>query len=314
MTAYIFRRVLLMIPAILLVTIFVFAIMRAIPGDPASVQLGDDATLEDVRALKEQLGLDKPFLTQYVVWLQHILRGDLGNSFITHRPVMTDFRSHLPASVELGSMAVVLSLCLALPLGVLSAIRAGSSVDYVSRIVAVAGIAVPGFVAATILFVMPSVWFGWSPPIPYTEVWEDPLKNVQQLILPAISTAFLLQAITARLTRSTLLNVMRDDYVRTAFAKGLRERAVVIRHALRNALIPVVTVVGNQVPVLISGLVISETVFDIPGMGTLLFSALSTRDYPIIQAVLLMMSIVVLAVNLLVDLSYVVLDPRVRLR
>ena len=313
MIAYITRRVLLMIPALLLATLFVFIIMRMIPGDPASVQLGDEATLADVRALKKQLGLDKPLATQYFVWVVDIASGNLGRSFISRRPVMADIKDRLPVSIELGVLSILLSLVIALPLGIVSAVRADSPVDYFARLVAVAGIAVPGFVTATLLFVMPSVWFNWSPPVPYTHAWDDPARNIQQVFLPVISTAFLLTAIKARLTRSTLLNVMREDYVRTAFAKGLRERAVVIRHAMRNALLPVVTVVGNQVPLLISGLVISETVFDLPGMGTLLFAALGQRDYPIIQAVLLFASLIVLVVNLLVDLSYVLLDPRVRL-
>ena len=313
MVTYIIRRLLLMIPALLLATLFVFIIMRMIPGDPASVQLGDEATLADVRALKEQLGLDKPLVTQYFVWVADIGSGNLGRSFISRRPVITDIKDRLPVSIELGVLSILLSLVIALPLGIVSAVRADSPVDYFARLVAVAGIAVPGFVTATLLFVMPSVWFNWSPPVPYTHAWDDPARNIQQVFLPVISTAFLLTAIKARLTRSTLLNVMREDYVRTAFAKGLRERVVVIRHALRNALLPVVTVVGNQVPLLISGLVISETVFDLPGMGTLLFAALGQRDDPIIQAVLLFASLIVLVVNLLVDLSYVLLDPRVRL-
>lgn len=313
MTNYIIRRVLLMVPALVLATLFVFGIMRMIPGDPASVQLGDEATLADVRALKEQLGLNKPVITQYFIWLGEVVTGNLGRSFISHRPVIDEVKTRLPVSVELGGISILLSLCFALPLGVVSAIKAESAIDYGARILAVIGIAVPGFVAATLLFVLPSVWFGWSPPVPYVPFWEHPLRNLEQVMLPAISTALLLAAITARLTRSTLLNVMREDYVRTAFAKGLRERSVVLRHALRNALLPVITVVGNQVRLIISGLVIAETVFDLPGMGTLLFGALGQRDYPIIQAVLLLASVMVLVANLLVDLSYVLLDPRVRL-
>jgi peptide/nickel transport system permease protein len=313
MTTYIVRRVLLIIPALVLVTVFVFAIMRLIPGDPASVQLGDEATLADVQALKEQLGLDKPMATQYFVWLADIGSGNLGRSFISRRAVADEIRDRLPVSIEVGVLSILFSLVIALPLGIISAVKAESPIDYFARLMAVAGIAVPGFVTATLLFVMPSVWFGWSPPVPYTHFWDDPSRNIQQIFLPVLSTSFALAAIKARLTRSTLLNVLREDYVRTAFAKGLRERVVIIRHALRNALLPVVTVVGNQVPLLISGLVISETVFDLPGMGTLLFGALGQRDYPIIQAVLLFVSLIVLVVNLLVDLSYVLLDPRVRL-
>lgn len=313
MTIYIIRRLLLMVPALVLATLFVFTIMRMIPGDPASVQLGDEATLADVKALKEQLGLDKPLITQYFVWVADILSGNLGRSFISRRAVVDEMQDRLPVSIEVGLISIFLSLCIALPLGVVSAVRTESAIDYIARVLAVVGIAVPGFVTATLFFVMPSVWFGWSPPVPYVDFWDNPARNIQQVILPTVSVALLLAAITARLTRSTLLNVMREDYVRTAFAKGLRERVVILQHALRNALLPVVTVVGNQVPLLISGLVISETVFDLPGMGTMLFAALGQRDYPIIQAVLLFASLIVLVVNLLVDLSYVLLDPRVRL-
>ncbi len=313
MTTYIIRRLLLMVPTLLLATLFVFTIMRFIPGDPASVQLGDQATLADVRALKKQLGLDKPLATQYFVWLRDIASGHFGRSFISRRPVLTDVRHRLPVSIEVGAISILLSLGIALPLGVVSALKTESWIDYVARIVSVGGIAVPGFVTATCLFVMPSVWFGWSPPVPYVHFWTDPARNIEQVFLPTASVAFGLAAVTARLTRSTLLNVLREDYVRTAFAKGLRERTVVLRHAMRNAMLPVVTVVGNQVPLLISGLVISETVFDLPGMGTMLSAALAQRDYPTIQAVLLFATILVLVVNLLVDLSYVLLDPRVRL-
>ena len=313
MTTYIIRRLLLMVPTLIVVTLFVFAIMRSIPGDPASVQLGDEATLADVRALNEQLGLDRPFVTQYVVWLADIATGDLGRSFISRRPVVSEIRNRLPVSIEVGVLAIFLSLMIALPLGITSAVKAESGIDYIARLVAVAGIAVPGFVTVTLLFVMPSVWFKWSPPVPYVQLWENPLQNFQQVILPTVSLAFALSAIKARLIRSTLLNVLGEDYVRTAFAKGLNDRTVILRHALRNALLPVVTVTGNQVPLIISGLVISETVFDLPGMGTLLFAALAQRDYTIIQAVLLFASLMVLIVNLLVDLSYGLLDPRVRL-
>lgn len=313
MTTYIIRRLLLMVPTLLLATLFVFTIMRLIPGDPASVQLGDQATLAEVRALKEQLGLDRPLATQYFVWLGDIATGHFGRSFISKRSVLSDVKDRLPVSIEVGVMAIALSLCIALPLGVASAVKAESWIDYAARLMAVAGIAVPGFVTATLLFVMPSVWFGWSPPVPYVHFWDAPIRNLEQVILPTGAVAFGLAAVTARLTRSTLLNVLREDYVRTAFAKGLRERSVVLHHAMRNAMLPVVTVVGNQVPLLISGLVISETVFDLPGMGTMLFAALAQRDYPIIQATLLFASVLVLAVNLLVDVSYVLLDPRVRL-
>jgi peptide/nickel transport system permease protein len=256
-TTYVIRRLLLMVPTLLLATLFVFGIMRLIPGDPASVQLGDQATLAEVQALKEQLGLDKPLGTQYFKWLREICTGHFGKSFISKRPVLSDVKDRLPVSIEVGVIAIVLSLCIALPLGIISAVRAESWIDYMARLLAVAGIAVPGFVIATLLFVMPSVWFGWSPPLPYVHFWSDPAQNLKQVILPAASVAFGLAAVTARLTRSTLLNVLREDYVRTAFAKGLRERSVVLRHALRNAMLPVVTVVGNQVPLIISGLVIS---------------------------------------------------------
>lgn len=310
---YFARRIAVMIPTLVLVTVFVFFIMRLMPGDPATVQLGDETTLEAVAALKEQLGLDKPALVQYFRWAGSILQGDFGDSFISHRPLLQEIQNRAPVSIELGVLAIMASLSLALPLGIVSAIRPESPTDYVSRLITVAGVAVPSYALATILFVMPSVWFHWSPPVPYLPIWDDPLANLQQLALPVLSVAAALGAVTARMTRSTLLNVMREDYMRTAYSKGLSERDVVLRHALRNGLLPIITVVGNQIPVLISGTVITETIFDLPGMGTMMFAALGQRDYPVIQGVLLVAALVVLSVNLLIDFMYAALDPRIRL-
>ena len=301
-----------MLPTLVLVTVFVFGIMRLMPGDPATVQLGDEATLAQVAALKEQLGLDRPAAEQYFKWAASILQGNFGNSFISGRSIVSEIRNRAPVSGELGVLAIFGSLCLALPFGIVSAIRPESTTDYVSRMVTVAGIAVPSYALATLLFVMPAVWFQWSPPVPYQPPWENPLSNLLQLMFPVLSLTASLAAVTARMTRSTLLNVMREDYMRTAFSKGLREREVVVRHALKNALLPVITVVGNQLPVLIGGTVITETLFDLPGMGTFLFGALGQRDYPVIQGVLLVAALAVLLVNLMIDFLYASLDPRIR--
>lgn len=312
MGKYFARRITAMVPTLILVTVFVFVIMRMMPGDPATVQLGDEASQEAVKQLQEQLGLDRPAWEQYFRWIGGIARGDFGESFISGRSIMDEIADRAPVSVELGALAIFGSLCIAIPFGVASAIRPESVTDYVSRFVTVAGVAVPSYALATLLFVLPSVWWSWSPPVPYVPPWEDPFQNLQQLILPVASIATSLAAVTARMTRSTLLNVMREDYMRTAFSKGLRERDVVVRHGLKNSLLPIITVVGNQMPVLISGTVITETIFDLPGMGTMLFAALGQRDYAVIQGVLLLASLVVLSVNLLIDFIYAFVDPRIR--
>ncbi len=272
----------------------------------------DIAVGKDRAQLEAALGLDRPMYVQYLRWVSGILQGDLGRSLWQNTPVTAQLLERLPVTFELGLLALVIALCVALPIGVYSAIRQDTAGDYVTRSFSILMLAVPGFWMATLVMVFPSIWWGWSPEIKYTPFRQEPLRNLSQMIVPAVILGTSLSAITMRLTRTMMLEVLRQDYIRTAWAKGLSERPVVARYALRNALIPVVTLIGLQAPLLIGGSVIMEQIFVIPGMGLLLLEAVGQRDYPIITGVFLVLGLCVMLINLLVDLSYGTLDPRVR--
>jgi peptide/nickel transport system permease protein len=312
MVAYLARRLVLMLPTLLLVSVFIFVIMRMIPGDPASLQIGDNSSLERVELLREQLGLGKPVYRQYFIWLGDVLRLDLGSSLASRKPVNELLRGAIPVSVELALMAVALSAAVAVPLGIVSAVTRGSRLDYGCRFVAILGLSIPSFVLGTLLLLLPSLWFHWLPPSGYTPIYESPRTNLIQFLLPAIAIGYRSAGVTARMVRSSLLEVLGQDYIRTARAKGLRRQSVVLRHALKNSLIPVVTVVGAQLGFLLGGAAISETIFSLPGVGRLFLDAIGQRDYTVIQGVVLFIAVVVIAMNLLVDLLYGVLDPRIR--
>ena len=318
MQAYIVRRLLALIPALFFASVIVFATVRLIPGSVIDLMLSQNDISADKLSrdqLIAALGLDKPMWEQYARWMGGILlAGDFGRSLWGNTPVAELLLARLPVTFELGLMALVVALAVAIPIGAYSAMRQDTAGDYLGRSFSILMLAVPSFWMGTMVMVFPSVWWGWSPEVKFVPFRQDPLHNLSQMILPAIILGTSLSAVTMRLTRTMMLEVLRQDYIRTARAKGLSENLVVARHALRNALIPVVTLIGLQAPLLIGGAVIMEQIFVIPGMGLLLLDAVNQRDYPIITGVFLIVGVAVMLINLLVDLSYGVLDPKVRYR
>lgn len=318
MRRYVFRRLLALLPTLILASIIVFVTVRLIPGDVIEMMLSQNDVSAD-KMTRDQviatLGLDKPMWQQYFHWISAIvMHGDLGNSLWQGTPVTEQLRARLPVTFELGFIAMLVGLIIALPVGVYSAIRQDTAGDYLARSFSILLLAVPSFWLGTMLVVFPSIWWGWSPPIEYVPFSESPSANLSQMLLPGIVLGAALSAITMRMTRTMMLEVLRQDYIRTAWAKGLSEPLVIVRHALRNALIPVVTLLGLQAPLLIGGAVIIEQVFVIPGMGQLLLDAVQQRDYPIVTGVFLVVGLAVMLINLVVDLSYGFLDPKVRMR
>ena len=316
MNTYIMKRLALFIPTLLLVTIIVFALMRLIPGDPAYLRLigtdGDaEFTPEQLAALQAQLGTDKPLVQQYVFWVWDMLRGDLGLSMIHDTPIINDIKDRLPITIELTILSLALATVVAVPLGVISAVTQDSPTDYVARIVAIAGVAMPNFWLAILIIIVLVNLFGWLPPLGYADLWKSG-KNLQQLIFPAIALGFYNMALIARVTRSAMLEVFREDYIRTARSKGLNERVVIIRHALKNASLPVLTISGWQIGRLLAGTVVIEKIFLVPGVGRLLIDSIFARDFTMIQAIVMMVATLVLLLNLIVDLMYGWLDPRIR--
>lgn len=318
MQAYIVRRVLALIPTLFFASLIVFVTVRMIPGDVIDLMLSQNdiaASKMGREQLEKALGLDQPMWVQYGRWVGAILfHGDFGRSLWQNTPVSEQLLQRLPVTFELGLMALIVGLSVAIPIGVYSAVRQDTPGDYVARSFSILMLAVPSFWLGTMVMVFPSIWWGWSPPIHFVSFSKDPLANLSQMIIPSIILGCALSAITMRLTRTMMLEVLRQDFIRTAWAKGLGERLVVARHALRNALIPVVTLIGLQAPLLIGGAVIMEQIFVIPGMGLLLLDAVSQRDYPIITGVFLIVGVAVMCINLIVDLSYGLLDPKVRYR
>ena len=330
MRAYIIRRLLLIIPTMFLVSLLVFFPIRFIPGDVIKIMLGEHEWQmegglgggEDLlEILRRDLGLDVPVHVQYGRWLgvarnkdgefAGLLQGNLGESLWTRRPVTEDILPRIPTTFVLGVMAIIIGLLISLPIGIYSAIRQDTWGDYVGRSVAIICISVPAFWVGTMIFIFPAIWWDWSPPVHYVAFVEDPLANLGMLIIPAVVLGMAMGGITMRMTRTMMLEVLRQDYIRTAWSKGLKERVVVIRHALKNALIPVVTIVGQRIPFLIGGSVIVETIFALPGMGRLMVFVLNQRDYTVLAGINIMIASAVLMVNLIVDLTYAYLDPRV---
>ena len=318
MQAYILRRLLALIPTLFFASLIVFVTVRLIPGSVIDLMLSQNDISADKFSrdqLIAALGLDKPMWEQYARWMGGILlRGDFGNSLWQSTPVAELLMARLPVTFQLGLMALVVALLVAIPIGAYSAVRQDTAGDYIGRSFSILMLAVPSFWMGTMVMVFPSIWWGWSPEVKFVAFRQDPLHNLSQMILPAIILGTSLSAVTMRLTRTMMLEVLRQDYIRTAWAKGLSENLVVSRHALRNALIPVVTLIGLQAPLLIGGAVIMEQIFVIPGMGLLLLDAVYQRDYPIITGVFLIVGVAVMVINLAVDLSYGLLDPKVRYR
>jgi peptide/nickel transport system permease protein len=309
---YLAKRLLVAVPSLLIASLIVFTLPRLIPGDVVVLMLAEKAYAKDIDELRAKLGLDRPLPVQYFEWLGRAVRGDLGESLWTKRPVLEEIGQRLPVTFELALLGLVVALIIAIPIGVISAARQDTIADYIARSAAILGLSVPAFWLATLLIVLPAIWWGWRPVTGFVEFSQDPVGHVTQLILPAAILGIAVGAALMRLTRGMLLEVLRQDYVRTAWAKGLGERVILMKHALRNAVIPVVTLLGTQLPQIIGGTVIIETVFGLPGMSRFLFDAINQRDYPVIQGVNLVVVSVIVLVNLAVDTLYAVLDPRIR--
>jgi peptide/nickel transport system permease protein len=309
---YVVKRLLIAIPSLLIASLIVFTLPRLIPGDAVELMLAEKAYAKDIAELRAKLGLDRPIYVQYFEWAGRAVRGDLGESLWTRRPVLEEIGQRLPVTLMLAILALTFALSIAIPVGVISAARQDSIADFLARSTAILGLSVPNFWLATLLIVLPAIWWGWRPVGDFVEFSRDPLAHVRQLLLPAAILGVSASAALMRLTRGMLLEVLRQDYVRTAWAKGLAERRVVLKHGLRNAVIPVVTLLGTQLPQIIGGTVVIETVFGLPGMSRFLFDAINQRDYPVIQGVNLLVVSTVVMVNLGVDALYAVLDPRIR--
>ena len=317
MYVYVIKRLLLFMPTMVLISMVVFVIMRLIPGDPAiqllAGALGDaNYTQEDLDKLRAKLGTDRHIVVQYGKWTWGMLHLDFGKSLIQNTPISDDLKDRFPITMELAIMALILATIVSVPLGVFSAVNQDKIGDYVARIIAIAGVAMPTFWTGILLIFFLVLTFDWLPPLGYVDIWEDPLKNLQQLVFPALALSLFNMAFLARLTRSAMLEVFREDYIRTARAKGLSERWVIARHALRNALLPVVTVSGWQFGFLISGSVIIENMFNVPGMGKFMLDSIFQRDYTQTQAAVMVITFVVVGLNLVTDLIYGWLDPRIR--
>lgn len=302
-----------MIPTLVGVAVITFVVMRLVPGDIVALRYAGSSVPQDIidqeRAL---LGLDKSMVEQFLTWMGSLAHLDFGQSLWTGNSIIDEVWVRLPLTLELAVIASALAVVIAIPLGIVAAVKQDTWVDYAIRIFSVGGLAMPSFWIGIMLVLGTLTFFGWAPPLVYTSFFDDPVANLSQLVLPAISVGYRYSAVSMRMTRSTLLDVLREDYVRTARAKGLRDTIVVVRHALRNALLPVITVVSLEFAFLIGGLVVTEQVFNLNGIGKLLVDAVAHRDYPLIQALVLLLSAVFVLVNFAVDMLYVVLDPRIR--
>jgi peptide/nickel transport system permease protein len=317
-STYILRRLVLFVPTLVGASILIFVLMRLVPGDIAEIlvyQTGSESSAvqkKQIQQIRRELGLDRPIVAQYVDWVAGAVRGDFGQSYVQRRPVIDILRERFPRSMELALLTLALAVIWAIPLGVISAVRQNGPLDYLARLVSLSGLSLPLFFTGALILYGLVRLFHWLPPLEFVSLTEDPLENLKQLIWPALAQAYYISAPITRLTRSQMLEVVRQDYVRTARAKGLAERAVIYRHALRNSLLPVVTFIGWWGGRLLGGLVIMEIIFVVPGMGSALIQAVSQRDYPTVQAMVFVTALVFLGLNLAIDLLYAWLDPRIR--
>lgn len=314
MREYVLRRMVMLVPVMILVSLMVFSIIRMIPGDIVEIKMAESGNIKDLDAVREQLGLKKPFHEQYLIWAGNAIRGDFGVSLWSGKPVSEEIVRRLPVTFELALLSSFVALLIALPVGIISAIRQDSWPDYVGRLISVGGLSVPDFWMATLMIGFGSLWFKYIPKPGYVPFYEDPWVNLQQFMFPAIALGAALSASVMRMTRSSLLEVLRQDYIRTAWAKGLRERVVIYKHALKNAMIPVITIVGIQFGYLMGGTVVMETLFALPGLGKSTLDAILQRDYPQLQGNVMVAATVMVTMNLLVDLVYARFDPRIRYR
>ena len=315
---YIARRLMSVIPTLLLVSWMIFWLMRVLPGDVATLMLiGPEGTGQptaaEVSALREQMGLNDSLPVQWLDWMVGMFTLDVGPSLWSGEPVFKELFRRLPVTIELGIMATTTSLLIAIPMGIIAAVKRGSWMDYASRIFVLGGLSIPSFWVGVLIILALVTFFGWTPPLGYMAFTENPVVNFQQLIWPALALGYIQAALVARLMRSSLLEVMREDYIRTARAKGVRDRNVVIKHALKNSMLPVITVVGIGLANIIGGTVIVETIFNLPGVGRFMVDAINHRDYPVVQTLTFIFAFIFAVANLSVDLAYGVLDPRIRL-
>jgi peptide/nickel transport system permease protein len=314
MQRYVIGRLLLMVPTLLGVAILTFVIMRVVPGDVVALRYSGSGAVpqEVIDKERAQLGLDRPMPVQFADFMAGIVRFDFGRSLWTDRPVADEIASRIGISLELALLAALIATTLAIPLGVLAAVKQDTRTDYVIRVFSIGGLAFPSFWLGILMILALVVYFRWAPPLIFVPLWKDPVQNLAQLIWPALAVGYRYSAVATRMTRSSVLEVLREDYVRTARAKGLREVLVVFRHAFRNSLLPVITVISLEFAFLFGGLVVTEQVFNVNGLGKLLVDAVAHRDYPLVQALVLLFSFVFVFVNFVVDLLYGVLDPRIR--
>ncbi len=318
MWQYLVKRLLLMVPTLFGAALLVFCLMSIIPGDIALLIIGGDQGGEidpvELANLREQLGLNRPLWLQFFSWLWGVVRFDFGESLWTGEPVLHELLIRLPLTLEVAIAATIVSTIIALPLGTLAAIRQDSWVDYVVRVISIGGLAIPSFWTGIMIILFLVIFFEWGPPLEFVSLLDDPWENFKQLVWPIVSVGYRYAAVTTRMTRSTVLEVMREDYIRTAWAKGLKERIVVVKHTLKNALLPVITIIGTEFAFLIGGLVVTETVFTLNGVGSFVVDAIAHRDIPVVQTLVLCTAFTFVFVNLLVDLIYGWLDPRISYR
>lgn len=309
---YVLRRLLNMIPTLVGLSLIVFFMMRVVPGDATDLILEESPTAVRKDELREELGLDRPLHEQYLIWIGGVVQGDFGRSFWTNRPVIDSIKDTAPVSIELALFASIAAFVIAVPIGVVSAVKQDTIWDYLGRSISIAALSIPNFYLGTLVVVLPAVLWKWVPPVSYEPIWESPWENLQQFWLPSLVIGASASATLMRMTRSALLEVLRQDYIRTAQAKGLAYGVIIRRHALKNAMVPVVTIFGALVAGLLTGTVITETIFNLPGLGRLTINAIAQRDYPQIQANVLLFGVIYVITNLVVDLSYAFLNPRIR--
>src|SRR6478735_3635837 len=312
MTAYIVRRLVMLIPVLLIVGTIVFSLMHITPGDPAAVMLGQSATPEQIEQLRDQMGLNEPLPKQFIEWFGGVLHLDFGESIFLGMPVTEAIKDRVEPTLLLTIYALFIQISIGIPAGIIAAVRRGKFIDRFLMIFSVSGAAIPTFFLGILLILFFSFNQGWLPSGGYVPIQDDPVAHFKSMILPAFTLGFASAGLLARLVRSTMLDVMREDYIRTAFAKGTSERNVILRHALRNALIPAITIIGASVGALLGGATVTETVFTIPGMGRLVVQSIGRRDFPVIQGTVMFIAGIYVVVNLLVDILYIFIDPRVR--
>lgn len=312
MPAFILRRLLATIPVMMMVALVVFAVLRLTPGDPAAIIAGDSAPPEQLDLIRHQMGLDRPIPMQFLLWLMQLVRGDLGSSLISGVPVLGMVTDRIGPSLSLATLTIVFTVLVAIPLGVVAAWQQGKLLDRAVMAFSVLGFSVPVFVTGYVLILVFSISLGWFPVQGYKPLADGLWPFLQRLILPTIALSTIYIALIARITRTSIIEVMNEDYIRTARAKGLKESAVLMQHALRNAAVPIVTIIGVGIALLISGVVVTESVFNLPGLGRLVVEAVLARDYPVIQGLILLFSFVYILINLIVDVLYTVFDPRIR--